>query len=295
MATKRGHHLNIEDFIQQNYVNLTKKLEVKSVIPYLMQTEILLRSDKERILAKVTKEDQAGELLDILTHNGKCTVDVFIHALEETKQTRLLDLLGSQYRKKRAVESKGSSSNRGDFRETAANPGHPNEPGGSDAIAGPSRRMMARSPGPEVFICHAGPDKRRFVRPLVQQLQQKGLPKDKIFFDAISIETGDVIETKIKDTLSSASLKLVVLVISHHVLKGRFWPKLEYELTLKANKKIFPIWLDQNDDNFAAFGSKLRKYSPTLKGIAASKVVPRRARMEIPIIAKKIVRKLQTA
>ncbi|XP_078621047.1 caspase-2-like [Branchiostoma floridae x Branchiostoma japonicum] len=118
-----GHHLDIEDFIQQNYVNLTKKLDVKSVIPYLMQPEILLRSDKERILAKFTKEDQAGELLDILTHNGKCTVDVFINALEETKQTHLLDLLGSQYRKKGAVEFNDSSSNQGNFSETAANPG----------------------------------------------------------------------------------------------------------------------------------------------------------------------------
>ncbi|XP_078621135.1 uncharacterized protein LOC144887634 [Branchiostoma floridae x Branchiostoma japonicum] len=155
MATKRGYHLDIEDFIHQNYVNLTNKLEVKSVIPYLMQPEILLRSDKERILAKVTREDQAGELLDILTHNGKCTVDVFIHALEETKQTRLLDLLGSQYRKKRAVESDGSSSLRADFNETAANPGHadderdgaPSDPIATDA---PRENFMARPPGVHV-------------------------------------------------------------------------------------------------------------------------------------------------
>eukprot|EP00058_Branchiostoma_floridae_P013070 XP_002598558.1 hypothetical protein BRAFLDRAFT_66949 [Branchiostoma floridae] len=120
--------------------------------------------------------------------------------------------------------------------------------------------------GTQVFICHAGPDKARFVRPLVQKLQERGrLPMVEIFFEEISLSPGVDIAAEIKATLLSSSVKLVVFVISHHVLNDRYWPKLEFELTLRKNKKIFSIWLDQNDDDFTAFGNRLRKYSPTLK------------------------------
>ncbi|XP_019636386.1 PREDICTED: uncharacterized protein LOC109478990 [Branchiostoma belcheri] len=148
--------------------------------------------------------------------------------------------------------------------------------------------------GPHVFICHAGPDKGRFVRPLVDKLLE-GLPAETIFYDEISLQPGDAIDDKIIATLSSPSLKLVVIVISRHVLNDRYWPKLELELSLLANKKFFPIWLDQNDDHFAAFGDKLRKYSPTLKGIVGTKVLADRARGEIQKIAEDIVTKLETA
>ncbi|KAI8496529.1 positive regulation of MHC class I biosynthetic process [Branchiostoma belcheri] len=149
--------------------------------------------------------------------------------------------------------------------------------------------------GPQVFICHAGPDKGRFVRPLVERLQDEGLPAEKLFYDEISLQPGDVIDDKIRATLSSPSLKLVVIVISRHVLNDRYWPKLEVELTLKANKKVLPIWLDQNEDGFTAFGKRLREYSPTLKGIVGRKVSPQRAGREIPGIAEEIVRKLEIA
>ncbi|XP_078620608.1 2' cyclic ADP-D-ribose synthase AbTIR-like [Branchiostoma floridae x Branchiostoma japonicum] len=150
--------------------------------------------------------------------------------------------------------------------------------------------------GPQVFICHAGPDKARFVRPLVQQLQEEGLPEDKIFFDEISLSPGDDFAAEIRATLSStSSLKLVVFVISQHVLNDRYWPKLELELTLQANKKIFPIWLDQNEDGFTDFGSKLRKYSPTLKEKVGRKVLVDDAGREMLSIAEEIVRKLETS
>eukprot|EP00058_Branchiostoma_floridae_P013179 XP_002598667.1 hypothetical protein BRAFLDRAFT_67068 [Branchiostoma floridae] len=150
--------------------------------------------------------------------------------------------------------------------------------------------------GPQVFICHAGPDKARFVRPLVQKLQEEGLPEDKIFFDEISLSPGDDFAAEIKATLSSSSsLKLVVFVISHYVLNDRYWPKLELELTLQANKKIFPIWLDQNEDGFTNFGTRLRKYSPTLKEKVGRKVLVDDAGREMLSIAEEIVRKLETS
>ncbi|XP_066264081.1 2' cyclic ADP-D-ribose synthase AbTIR-like [Branchiostoma lanceolatum] len=150
--------------------------------------------------------------------------------------------------------------------------------------------------GPQVFICHAGPDKGRFVRPLVQQLQEGGLPEDKLFFDEISLRPGDDFASKIRSTLSrTSSLKLVVFVLSHHVLNDRYWPKLELELTLQANKQIFPIWLDQNDDGFTAFGNRLRKYSPTLKEKVGRKVLVDHIGREIPSVAEEIVTKLEIA
>ncbi|XP_078621599.1 uncharacterized protein LOC144887934 [Branchiostoma floridae x Branchiostoma japonicum] len=169
--------------------------------------------------------------------------------------------------------------------------------GDHEYVAVELERMTTRNEnaGPQVFICHAGPDKARFVRPLVQQLQEEGLPEDKIL-DEIRLSPADDFAAEIRATLSSSSsLKLVVFVISHHVLNDRHWPKLELELTLQTNKKIFPIWLDQNDDGFTAFGSKLRKYSPALKGIVGRKVLVHDAKREMASIAEEIVRKLATA
>ncbi|CAH1249506.1 Hypp8622 [Branchiostoma lanceolatum] len=158
------------------------------------------------------------------------------------------------------------------------------------------KRTSTRNEGPQVFICHAGPDKERFVRPLVQKLQEEGLPEDKLFFDEISLRPGDDFASEIRSTLSkSSSLKLVVFVLSHHVLNDRYWPKLELELTLQANKKIFPIWLDQNDDGFTDFGNKLRRYSPTLKEKVGRKVIVDDIGREVPSVAGEIVRKLKTS
>eukprot|EP00058_Branchiostoma_floridae_P019956 XP_002605446.1 hypothetical protein BRAFLDRAFT_74261 [Branchiostoma floridae] len=94
----------MENFILDNYVDITEILDVKSVLRYLIRDRVLIIPDKERILSKDTQQDQAGELLDTLLRNGKCTPDIFIDALRQTDQTTLIDMVGPQYRKRAAVE-----------------------------------------------------------------------------------------------------------------------------------------------------------------------------------------------
>ncbi|XP_019613615.1 PREDICTED: uncharacterized protein LOC109461677 [Branchiostoma belcheri] len=96
----------MENFLLDNYVDISNILDVKSVLPYLIQKRALTISDKERILHKVEEIDKAGELLDTLLRNGKCTPDIFIDALRQTDQTTLIDMLGPdpRYKKRTAVE-----------------------------------------------------------------------------------------------------------------------------------------------------------------------------------------------
>ncbi|KAI8497920.1 2'-5'-oligoadenylate synthetase [Branchiostoma belcheri] len=93
MATGQGLEAEMEDFIVDNYVNLTARLDVKSVLPYLIQDRVLTFADKQRILHKDTGQDQAEELLDTISHTGKCTPKLFMKILEETHQTALIDSL----------------------------------------------------------------------------------------------------------------------------------------------------------------------------------------------------------
>ncbi|XP_019640463.1 PREDICTED: uncharacterized protein LOC109482212 [Branchiostoma belcheri] len=144
-----------------------------------------------------------------------------------------------------------------------------------------------------VFIIHAGEDKEPFVRPLVTNMQQQGVAEKIIFFDEISIEPGEVIRERIISTLSSQSLELAVIVVSTSLLNKHYWPKLEFETCLKNNKRIFPIWVDDNSDNFKAFSELVGKYSPTLKQLSARCVQRGKVTDELPNIAAEIVRRLK--
>ncbi|XP_078663597.1 uncharacterized protein LOC144906815 [Branchiostoma floridae x Branchiostoma belcheri] len=141
---------------------------------------------------------------------------------------------------------------------------------------------------PRVFIIHAGEDKESIVRPLVTALQEKGLDKHDIFFDDMSIKPGDVIRSKIMSTLKSDALELAVLVVSTSFLKKDYWPKLEFETCLENNKRILPIWVDDNQDDFKAFSDLVGKYSPTLKQRRAIRVQRNSVADELTNLASEI-------
>ncbi|XP_035692732.1 uncharacterized protein LOC118427204 [Branchiostoma floridae] len=147
---------------------------------------------------------------------------------------------------------------------------------------------------PRVFVIHAGEDKESVVRPLVATLQQQGLAEKDIFFDDVSIRPGEVIRDRIISTLSSQSLELAVVVVSTSFLNKPYWPKLEYETCLKNNKRIFPIWVDANEDNFKAFSELVGKYSPTLKQMSARRVQRDDVTDELTNIAAEVVQRLST-
>ncbi|XP_078612299.1 uncharacterized protein LOC144882410 [Branchiostoma floridae x Branchiostoma japonicum] len=145
-----------------------------------------------------------------------------------------------------------------------------------------------------VFIIHAGEDKESVVRPLVATLQQQGLAEKDIFFDDVSIKPGEVIRDRIISTLSSQSLELAVVVVSTSFLNKPYWPRLEFETCLKNNKRIFPIWVDANKDNFKAFSELVGKYSPTLKQMSARRVQRNDVTDELTNIAAEVVQRLST-
>ncbi|XP_078620814.1 uncharacterized protein LOC144887453 [Branchiostoma floridae x Branchiostoma japonicum] len=93
MATGPGHDPDIQEFIRDNYVKLAEGLEVRRVIRYLIQYDVLTIEDKQRILHKETREDQAEEILDTLSRTGKCTTNLFINILREANQTALINSL----------------------------------------------------------------------------------------------------------------------------------------------------------------------------------------------------------
>ncbi|XP_066282564.1 uncharacterized protein [Branchiostoma lanceolatum] len=115
-----------------------------------------------------------------------------------------------------------------------------------------------KSKEPCVFICHAGEDKDRFVRPLFSELESLGL-KGLVFLDEVSLQPGDHIKT-ILYHLKSPAMKLVVFVVSRHVLNDKYWPTLEYVTAVQAGKRVFPIWLDESV-HAEEFAARVREYS----------------------------------
>ncbi|XP_078579265.1 uncharacterized protein LOC144863707 [Branchiostoma floridae x Branchiostoma japonicum] len=146
--------------------------------------------------------------------------------------------------------------------------------------------------GPRVFIIHAGEDKDSFVRPLFTNLLQQGLAVTDIFFNEVSIKPGDNIRERILSTLSSQTLELAVVVVSSSLLSKQYWPKLEFETCLQNRKRMFPIWVDANNDNFKAFSEQVGKYSPTLKQLVARRVQRDNVSDELPGIAAEIIQQL---
>ncbi|XP_035665165.1 uncharacterized protein LOC118408456 [Branchiostoma floridae] len=153
------------------------------------------------------------------------------------------------------------------------------------------RKAELRHSGPSLFIIHAGEDKEPFVRPLYKALLDQNLPEEEIFFDEVSISPGENISDKIMSTLESESLKLVTIVVSNHLI-DKYWPRLEYELSLFHQKKFHPIWLDQNTDNFEAFSRKVGSRFPMLKKTLAHRIQYDNIAEKVTDVAVKIVQLL---
>eukprot|EP00058_Branchiostoma_floridae_P014849 XP_002600337.1 hypothetical protein BRAFLDRAFT_66570 [Branchiostoma floridae] len=138
-----------------------------------------------------------------------------------------------------------------------------------------------------VFICHAG-ESKPFVRQLVDRLKTDGLEEDQIFFDERSLDTGDELDSIVK-VIESPSLKLFVFVVSKYCFDvDRTWIRTEWEAALENNKQIFPIWLDDNNDDFKAFGNLVRKFSNKLRKMIAQRVNPQEISTTLSGLSEKI-------
>ncbi|CAH1247173.1 MFHAS1 [Branchiostoma lanceolatum] len=125
--------------------------------------------------------------------------------------------------------------------------------------------------GPRVVLLHAAEDEE-FVRGLVEGLMGLypgcNLPQTAIFCQQVTGTPGDVSRAQLTSTLTLGSVKLVVPVISRHLLADQSSLTVGLETAMRNNKSRYVIWLDQNQDDFREFGTLVSRQYPTLEAPA---------------------------
>ncbi|CAH1247170.1 MFHAS1 [Branchiostoma lanceolatum] len=125
--------------------------------------------------------------------------------------------------------------------------------------------------GPRVVLLHAAEDEE-FVRRLVEKLMGLyggyRLTQTDIFCQQVTGTPGDVSRAQLTSTLTLGSVKLVVPVISRHLLADHSSLTVGLETAVRNNKPRYVIWLDQNQDDFREFGTLVSRQYPTLEAPA---------------------------
>ncbi|XP_078660016.1 uncharacterized protein LOC144904753 [Branchiostoma floridae x Branchiostoma belcheri] len=127
--------------------------------------------------------------------------------------------------------------------------------------------------GPRVAILHAAED-GEFVRRLVEEMmdlpwaEDYSLPETAIFCQQVTGAPGAVSRAQLTSTLTLGSVKLVVPVISRHLLADQSSLTVGLETAVRNNKPRYVIWLDQNEDDFREFGTLVSRQYPTLEAPA---------------------------
>ncbi|XP_078577349.1 uncharacterized protein LOC144862587 [Branchiostoma floridae x Branchiostoma japonicum] len=125
--------------------------------------------------------------------------------------------------------------------------------------------------GPRVVLLHAAED-GEFVRRLVEELMGLvhgyKLSQTDISCQQVTGTPGDVSRAQLTSTLTLGSVKLVVPVISRHLLADQSSLTVGLETAVRNNKPRYVIWLDQNKDDFREFGTLVSRQYPTLEAPA---------------------------
>lgn len=108
----------------------------------------------------------------------------------------------------------------------------------------------------DLFISHASEDKDEFVRPLVQELETRGL---RVWFDEAELEVGDSLTERIDEGLRRSRFGAVVL---SRAFFGKNWPRAELNSLASremstGERVVLPVWFDVEADD-------VREYSPLL-------------------------------
>ncbi|XP_035682810.1 uncharacterized protein LOC118420202 [Branchiostoma floridae] len=89
--------------------------------------------------------------------------------------------------------------------------------------------------------------------------------------------------------IESPSMKLFIFVVSKYCFQSnKTWIRAEWEAALKNNKQIFPIWLDDNNDGFKAFGNLVREFSYELRKVIAQRVNTQEISNSLPALSERI-------
>ncbi len=110
----------------------------------------------------------------------------------------------------------------------------------------------------DVFISHASEDKKDFVAPLVEALQDAGI---RVWYDTLEMEWGKSLREQIDSGIKHS--KFAILVLSKNFFAKR-WPQRELDGIL-AKQEItgampLPIWYNISFE-------EVYEFSPTLSGI----------------------------
>ncbi len=112
----------------------------------------------------------------------------------------------------------------------------------------------------DVFISHAGEDKKNFVDPLANSLKELAV---RTWYDNFVLVPGDRLSEKIAEGL--AKCRFGVVIISKSFI-GKPWPA--YELSglinrfVEENTRLIPVWLDVTK-------SEVLKFNPALADLFA--------------------------
>ncbi|CAH1261695.1 MFHAS1 [Branchiostoma lanceolatum] len=129
-----------------------------------------------------------------------------------------------------------------------------------------SQLPIVMETGPRVVLLHAAEDEE-FVRGVAEGLGLGfyRLPQTDIFCQQVTGTPGDVSRAQLSSTLTLGSVKLVVPVISRHLLDDQSSLTVGLETAVRNNKPRYVIWLDQNQDDFREFGTLVSRQYPTLE------------------------------
>lgn len=130
----------------------------------------------------------------------------------------------------------------------------------------------------DVFIAHASEDKKDFVDPLANLLQEKGL---EVWYDDFVLGYGDSLRREIDKGIANSRRGVVVL---SHAFFAKEWPQTEVDGMMAIQMQggspyIFPIWHEIEAEDVS-------KLSPTLAGKKAA----RTSAMDVEEIADAVAR-----
>ena len=134
----------------------------------------------------------------------------------------------------------------------------------------------------DVFISHASEDKGSIADNLYYELDSRGI---KVWYDAISIQWGDSLRSKIDDGLRNSKFGIVILS-NDYIRKG--WTQYEldglFQREMTDGKTVLPIWHKITKDEVQAFSQTLasRKALNTAM-LSASEIADELIRLLPPI------------
>ena len=107
----------------------------------------------------------------------------------------------------------------------------------------------------DFFVSHASEDKNDFVRPLVQELEKRGI---KVWYDEFTLKVGDSLRRSIDQGLANSRYGIVVLSNSFF---AKNWPQYELDglvaREMDGRKVILPIWHKVTKDEVCSYSPSL--------------------------------------